>query len=59
MTPWVKDWNWDELAVLEAACRALRKSGRGKRFDPAVFDAIAKAELAKLREELAKRPMAT
>ena len=47
----VSDWSLDELAVLEAARRALLKSGRGRRFDPDVFNAVVEAELVKLQAE--------
>lgn len=40
-----RQWTLDELAVLEAAQRGLEKTGRGKRFDPIVFKAVAELEL--------------
>lgn len=42
----------DELAVVEAANRALSKTGTGKRFDPDVFQAVAEHELKDIQEEL-------
>lgn len=47
-----REWALSELAVLEAAERGLDKSGRGRRFDPEVFRAVAEMELTKLREEI-------
>lgn len=37
-----------DLAVLEAAERALAKAKRGKSFDPELFQAVAEHELQKL-----------
>lgn len=45
-----KKMSLDELASLEAAERALLKAGRGKSFDPDIFEAVAKNEVAKLRK---------
>jgi hypothetical protein len=42
-------FTWDELCVLEAANRGLRKAYRAKHFDSVVFEAVAKIELERLR----------
>ena len=52
----VAQWSLDEIAVLEAANRALAKVGSGKRFDPFIFNAVAKAELQQLLHELKDAP---
>lgn len=49
------DGTLDELAVLEAVKRALERTGRGRQFDPVIFEAIATAELVRLRAEIAQR----
>lgn len=45
-------WSWDEMAVMEAAARALTKAKQGRRFDEDTFRAVAEHELGKLRQEL-------
>jgi hypothetical protein len=52
VTSVIGNWTLNELAVLEAAKRGLARSGRGRRFDPAVFEAVAGAELETLRQAL-------
>lgn len=48
----IEDMSLDELAVLEAAQRALTKARREKRFDPNTFKAFADFELNEIRETL-------
>jgi hypothetical protein len=46
-------FTWDELACIEAAERALIAARVGKnRVSSQIFEAVAKNELFKLREEL-------
>lgn len=52
----ITELSLNELAVLEAARRALEKSRQARRFDPTVFKAVAEMELAELQTALAKRP---
>jgi hypothetical protein len=49
----VKNWTLDDCAVLEAAARALARVRAAEPFDPEIFEAIAQAELRRLREEIA------
>jgi hypothetical protein len=41
-----------EIAVLEAARRALGRATKGKHFDLELFEAMAEHELKKLRKEI-------
>lgn len=43
------EFTLEEMMVMEAAERGLAKTGRGKKFDPLVFKAVAKLELENLR----------
>ena len=45
-------WTLRELAVLEAAARALPKARAGRRFDLETFEAVAEAELRRLETTL-------
>lgn len=45
-------YTWDELCAMEAAERARVKAKKGKKFDQVIFDAVACAELKKLRDEV-------
>ena len=45
-------WTLRELAVLEAAARALPKAKAGRTFDLETFEAVAEAELRRLETSL-------